>query len=175
MKKFYIVLLSFVCLCSMSAYAWHDNCNKCNKNQNIFSRLCNKPCETPCQKPCEKKYESPCKKSCELENFNCFLCTKANQDNLFKQMNLSETQICAATKIQDKYEQEVLSLNERIQCDKEKLAKLENNCGKKSDIRREKRSIKKLERKRKDICKCYEKQFQAMISNDQNKIYKKYR
>ena len=55
----------------------------------------------------------------------------------------SEAQICNAGKIQDKYEQEVLSLEERIQCENQKLCQLERNCAKKV----EKHSLKMQKRK----------------------------
>lgn len=162
MKKLCLLFMCVVCLCSLSSYA--DN--HCSKQQNLKPKTnCEKPC-TP--NPCEKTYQTPCSSS-------CFLCTKANINTLFKQMNLCETQICNAMKIQGKYEQEVLSLNERIECEKATLCQLEKSCTKASEIRKQKRLIKKLEKKKKEICKCYEKQFKATLSTDQQKLYNKYK
>jgi len=96
-------------------------------------------------------------------------------NNLFRQMGLSETQICTAMKIQDKYELEVLSLNERIQCEEQSLNSLKSNCAKNSQLRKQKRTIKDLKKKRKEICKCYEKQFKALLSDQQKRAYNKYK
>ena len=93
MKKISYLFMCVVCLCSLSSYADMDYSTKTN---------CEKP-SSP--NPCQKSYQTPCPSS-------CFLCTNANMNTLFKQMNLCETQICNAMKIQDKYAQEVLSLNE---------------------------------------------------------------
>ena len=162
MKKIYL-LLSFIFLFTASAFATTN---------------CNSPCD--CHKQTyNSTYQENTTSSdaCNCLNTlnNCFLCTKTNKDNLFKQMNLSSTQICAANKIQDKYEQEIYSLEERIKCEQENLCKLKSNCSKKSDIRRQKRKIKDLEKKRKEICKCYQEQFKSMISKEQYKIYKQYK
>ena len=162
MKKLCLLFMCAVCLCSLSTYA---NCPCENNNQIQPRTACEKPC-TP--NPCEQTYQTPCPSS-------CFLCTKANMNTLFKQMNLCDTQICNAMKIQGKYEQEVLSLNERIECEKASLCKLEETCAKASDIRKQKSLIKKLEKKKKEICKCYEKQFKVTLSQDQQKAYNKYK
>lgn len=158
MKKICLLFMCIVCLCSLSSYADMSYATKTNTN-------CEKPC-TP--NPCQKSYQTPCPSS-------CFLCTSANMNTLFKQMKLCDTQICNAMKIQDKYVQEVLSLNERIECEKATLCRLEQNCAKGSEIRKQKRLIKKLEKKRKEICKCYEKQFKATLSSDQQRLYNKYK
>lgn len=173
MKKLYLLFLSFICFCSLSAFA-DSPCDK--EIQKAPSRNCQKPCtkqyqrtyQTPCQKPCEK----PCPKA---PSCNKFLCTNADMNTLFKNMNLSSTQVCNAEKIQSKYEQEVLSLNERLQCEREKLCQLEQTCAKGSELRKQKRLIKKLEKKKKEICKCYEKQFKATLSSTQQKAYRKYK
>lgn len=173
MKKLYLLFLSFICLCSLSAFA-DSPCDK--EIKKVPSTNCQKPCtkqyqrtyQTPCQQPCQKTYTQPC--SC-----NKFLCTNADMNTLFKNMNLSSSQICNAEKIQSKYEQEVLSLNERIQCEREKLCKLEQTCAKGSELRKQKRLIKKLEKKKKEICECYEKQFKATLSSMQQKAYRKYK
>lgn len=184
MKKLYLLFLSFICLCSLSAFAdspcdremskapvaqYQTPCQKhCHKQCQKSCKKCQTPAQTPCQTPCQKQYTPPC-------SSDRFLCTNANMNTLFSNMNLSSTQICNAEKIQSKYAQEVLSLNERIQCEKEKLCQLENSCAKWNDKRKQKKLIKKLEKKKKEICKCYEKQFKATLSSMQIKAYKKYR
>ena len=155
MKKLSILFLSFVCLSSLSVFA-DSPCDKEVKQ---------KP-KTSCEKPCPKTY-TPSYKS------RCFLCTDVEINTLLKQMCLSETQICNAHKIQDKYEQEVLSLCERIDCENVKYNQLKQACAKSSELRKQKRLIRKLERKRKDICKCYEKEFKTTLSKDQIKSYNK--
>lgn len=145
MKRLFLLFICVVCLCSLSSFA---NSHYSTENN------------------CEKSYKQPGPTS-------CFLCTNANMNTLFKQINLCETQICNAMKIQSKYEQEVLSLNERIECEKAALCKLEQNCSNGSEIRKQKRLIKKLEKKKKEICKCYEKQFKATLSKDQERAYNK--
>ena len=168
MKKIYLLFLSFICLCSMSVFAE----SPCDSEIQVKKPT---PCEKPCQKPCQKPCTNPCEKPAAANPCasDCFLCTNKNMNSLFNEMNLSETQMCTAMKIQEKYEQETLSLNERIQCEKQALCKLEQTCAKGSEIRKQKRLIKKLEKKKKEICKCYEEQFKAIISNDQKKIYNK--
>lgn len=162
MKKICLLFMCVVCLCSLSSYA--------NGQYTRNYQMQQKPaCEKPCKpNPCEKECPTPCPSS-------CFLCTNANMNTLFKQMNLCDTQICNAMKIQGKYEQEVLSLNERIECEEENLCRLEETCAKYSDIRKQKSLIKKLEKKKKEICECYEKQFKATLSQDQQRLYNKYK
>lgn len=154
MKKLFVVTMSLICMCSLSAFA---DCN-CHKKPKPAPAACEQPCPQTCQTPCAN---------------DTFLCTKVNMDTLFRCMNLSNTQICNAHKIQEKYEQEVYSLSERIQCEKQKLCQLERTCAKNSDIRKQKRLIKRLEKDKKKICKCYEKQFKATLSNQQIKAYNK--
>lgn len=181
MKKLYLLFLSFICLCSLSAFADSPcdkevktmpstNCQKpCAKQyKRTYQSPCQKTCKKPCQEPCEKTYTPPCPS-------NKFLCTNADMNTLFKNMNLSSSQICNAEKIQSKYEQEVLSLNDRLQCEREKLCQLEQTCAKGSELRKQKRLIKKLEKKKKEICECYEKQFKATLSSIQQKAYRKYK
>ena len=160
MKKVCFLFMCIVCLCSLSSYADSHYANQGNQ-----MTKCEK---TSTPNPCQKSYQTPCPSS-------CFLCTNANMNTLFKQMNLCDTQICNAMKIQDKYSQEVLSLNERIECEKATLCKLEQTCTKKGEIRKQKSLIKKLEKKKKEICKCYEKQFKATLSSDQQRLYNKYK
>ncbi len=167
MKKVYLLLLSFICLSTLICYA--DS--PCDNEMNIqpktkYGYPAYKQQAIPCRKPCENNY----RRTCPSE---CFLCTNKNTDELFRCMNLSETQICSAVKIQDKYELEVLSLNEKIQCEEEKICALKKNCAKKSEIRKVNRNIKDLKKERKKICKCYEKQFEAMLSNQQKRVYNK--
>lgn len=167
MKKLYLLLLS-LCLCSLSAYATHTD--GCCKKPIPVKKTCEKPCQKPCEKSCDKPCPQPCVTPCATDRF---LCTKTNLDNLAKCMNLSSAQICNAHKIQEKYDQEVLSFRDRIQCEKQKLCQLEKTCTKGSDIRKQKRLIKRLEKEVKKICKCYEKQFKATLSKPQIKAYNK--
>ena len=102
-----------------------------------------------------------------------FLCTDKDMESVFCGMNLSDSQICNAQKIQEKYEQEVYSLDERLDCERDKLEELEENCASNSEIRRQKNIIKELEKTKKKICKCYEDQFKAMLSSDQERIFNK--
>lgn len=162
MKKISLLILTLICFCTISVQA-EGQCNKTQTNTN-----------EQCQKTCDDY---------EYENYNnaCppdgFLCTKANADTLFKQMNLSETQICTAMKIQDKYEEEVLSLNERLEYERTKLSQLKNQtCNNNSkDIKNTKNTIKRLERKKREICDCYEKQFKSILSDMQINAYNKYK
>lgn len=153
MKKISLVILSLCCLCTSGIFAAEDNC-------------CKKPQPAPkCETPCPQTYN---------ENLNnCFLCTDKDMKSLFCGMNLSNAQICNAQKIQEKYEQEVLSLEEKLECEKEKLAELEKCCASASDIRKQKNVIKELEKTKKKICDCYEDQFKASLSSDQERIYNK--
>ena len=125
MKKLSILFLSFVCLSSLSVFA-DSPCDKEVKQ---------KP-KTNCEKPCPKTY-TPSYKS------RCFLCTDVEINALLKQMCLSETQICNAHKIQDKYEQEVLSLCERIDCENVKYNQLKQACAKSSELRIQNNIIKR--------------------------------
>ncbi len=158
MKKYYLLLLAFICLCSLSVKADTPCCPEQSK-----------PMPT-CEKPCETRCPQPCVPTCDK-----FLCTKVNLEHLGKCMNLSEAQLCNAHKIQEKYDQEVYSMKERIQCEKQKLCQLEKTCAKGSEIRKQKRLIKQLEKEVKKICDCYEKQFKATLSNQQIKEYNKHR
>jgi len=171
MKKFSLLLLSLVCFCSLSTFATHDSC--CEHNKQVY-KSAKKNCEKPHKKSCVKKQENNCEKPCPVKSINsCFLCKDVDKNTLFSQMNLSETQICTANKIHDKYEQEIYSLQERIICEHQKLDRLKADCAKKSEQRKQKRVIKKLEKKKKEICKCYEKQFLSIVSNEQKKVYKR--
>jgi hypothetical protein len=91
MKKFCLLITALFCCVSMNTFA-EDNCNApCPKPA---------PCETPKPAPCEKKmYTRPCP-------VETFLCTGKSKDCLFDASNLSESQLCTANKIQDKYEVE---------------------------------------------------------------------
>ena len=154
MKKLYVLFLSFICLCSLGCFADHN-----------YSKTV--PQQKNCPNPCPQTYQQP--------TTECFLCTNKPAYTLFKQMNLSETQICTAMKIQDKYALEVLSLNERIKCEEEALCRLKANCAKNSEIRKQNKLIKKLKKDRKEICKCYEKQFKSILSDQQKHSYNKYK
>ena len=161
MKKINLLILTLFCSISLCAFA-DNNCNTpCPKP-------CDKPapCSTPAPAPCEKKmYTRPCPTE-------TFLCTNKDKDCLFETAGLSETQICTANKIQDKYELEVLSINERIKCEEENLNTLKRNCAKSSDIRKQKNVIKDLKEERREICKCYENQFKDILSSEQWRAYK---
>ncbi len=151
MKKISLLILTFVCFISMNAFA--DNCKT--------------PCPAP--NPCPKKvYTRPCPK-------DTFLCTNKEKDELLKCLGLSETQMCTTEKIQDKYELETLSINERIKCEEQNLNHLKKQCASKGDMRKVKNTIKELKKERKEICKCYEKQFLAILSDEQRKAYKNYK
>ena len=178
MRKLNLLLMSFLCLCSLGAYAT-SHCDKTIPRGAHYSyvtptqKTCQKPCTKvepikPCQPKCPQTYSNPCKSE-------CFLCTNTNMMNLFKQMNLSETQICNAMKLQDKYEQEVYSLNERLECENANLCQLKQKCNKGRDYRETKKTIKELKKTRKEICKCYEDQFKSTLSADQKRAYRKYK
>ncbi len=180
MKKLSILFLSFVCLSSLNAFA-NSPCDsemaqKTYKhtagNRQQYRQYYYKT-QQQCQKPCQKVTQ----KQCVQPVLNCqkFLCTNADMNTLFKNMCLSETQICNAQKIQEKYEQEVLSLTERIECENQKYCQMKEACAKKGELRKQKRLIKKLEKKRKEICKCYEKEFKTTLSKDQQRAYNKYK
>ena len=162
MKKLNVLLLSFICLCSLSAFADHNF--EYQKQQ--MQKSCAKPCPTT---------KTTCPQTLQRPRSECFLCTDKNMCTLFSQMKLSNIQICTAQKLQDKYDLEVYSLNDRIKCEEESLCRMEANCCKSSEIRKQKRLIKKLKKERKKICKCYEKQFKSLLSSDQKKSYRKYK
>ena len=46
---------------------------------------------------------------------------------------------------------------------------------KRSQLRKQNRTIKDLKKKRKEICKCYEKEFKTILSDPQRKAYNKYK
>ena len=155
MKKLYVLFLSFICLCSLCAFAENGFEYPSQKTQSS----CSQPCPSTMQRP----------------RSECFLCTKQNMCTLFSKMKLSNTQICTAQKIQDKYDLETYSINDRIKCEEEKLCEMKTKCYKANEIRKQKRLIKGLKKERKKICKCYEKQFKSILSSDQIKKYKKYK
>ena len=174
MKKLSILFLSFVCLSSLSVFA----------NSPCDSEMAKRTYQTNKTMPQKRTYQyyyktqqQPCQKQCDKPKSTCnyFLCTNADMNTLFTNMCLSETQICNAEKINDKYNQEVLSLTERIECENQKYCQMKENCAKASELRKQKRLIRKLEKKRKEICKCYEKEFKTTLSKDQQKAYNKYK
>ena len=175
MNKIKILVLALLCISTLNVYA-DVNCNKTPvKKTYTYSPLpakqnnCSKPAEKSCDKPCPQPVYT---RECPAETF---LCTGKERTSLFKCMNLSETQICNAEKLQDKYETEVLSLNERIQCEKKKLYQMKKACTKGSEYRKTKREIRRLKKERNKICKCYEKQFKTTLSDQQIKEYKRYK
>ena len=150
MKKIALLILLIVCMYTSTVFA-----------------------DTNCQTPCKKQQECKQKVYTRTCPADTFLCTNKDKDELFKCVGLSDTQICTAEKINDKYEMEVLSLNEKIKCEQKKLYDLKKACCKGSDYRATKREIKSLKRERKKICKCYEEQFKAILSDEQKKQYRK--
>ncbi|MCD7879793.1 MAG: hypothetical protein LUG16_07670 [Candidatus Gastranaerophilales bacterium] len=171
MKKFYLLVLSFICLSTTLVFA--DS--PCNSEQGYYNRQsCTKPCKKPCNEPCKKQNPCAIPDSCQRPcNSQCFLCTNKDINSVFSQINLSETQICTACKIQEKYELETLSINEKIQCEQEKLGQLNSGCSTWSERHKQKKLVNRLKKDRKKICKCYEDQFKTILSNDQIKAYKK--
>ena len=149
LKKIFLLILSLIFLCSLCVFAASNDCNKKQK--------------------CEKSY-SQTYEQCLTE---CFLCTEKTMASAFSGMNLSSNQICNAKKMQEKYEQEVLSVEEKIQCEEEKLNELKEKCTSDSTIRKQKRRIKELKKTRKEICERYQKEFKSTLSSDQEKTYKK--
>ena len=159
MKKFYVLLMTFACLnvCNVFADSPCDK-NMPQQTKTMQQQNCEKPCDAPL--PCRSE---------------CFLCTNKNTEDLVNEVGLSDTQVCTTMKLQEKYEQEVLSINEQIECESARLNELKANCAKYSDIRKQKHTIKKLKKAKKEICECYEKQFKALLSNEQKNRYNKYK
>lgn len=126
------------------------------------------------EEDCVKK-ETICPQTYETNNCNKFLCSKSDIETIFYETGLSDSQICTARKLQEKYEQETLSVNDRLTYEQNVLNEYYKTCVKNSDIRKQKRKIKNLNKTKKDICKCYEKQFKVMLSDAQRKVYNKYK
>ena len=175
MKKIGLLMLLILLTGMLTVQA--DNCNSNPPVRKMYTytpmpkkQPCNKPVQTPCEKPCSP--EPVYSRACPADTF---LCTGKEKNAMFKCLKLSETQICNADKLQDKYETEVLSLNERIQCEKKKLYEMKKACTKGSEYRRTKREIKRLKKERNKICECYEKQFKVTLSSEQIKEYKRYK
>ena len=57
----------------------------------------------------------------------------------------------------------------------QKYREMKENCAKNNELRKQKRLIRKLEKKKKEICKCYEKEFKTTLSKDQQRAYNKYK
>lgn len=102
-----------------------------------------------------------------------FLCTNTDMEKVFDETGLSDSQICTARKLQEKYEQETLSVRDRLLYEENVLNEYNATCADKSDIRAQKKKIKKLNKTHKEICKCYDKQFKVMLSDAQRKAYNK--
>ena len=161
MKKFYVLLMSFACLSISNVFADSPCDSEMPKHQHtktMQQQNCERPCDAPVPCPSE-----------------CFLCTNKKIEDLIDEVGLSETQACATMKLQEKYDQEVLSVNEQIECECARLNELKANCAKYSEIRKQKNTIKKLKKTKKEICECYEKQFKALLSNAQKDKYKKFK
>ena len=151
MKKVGLLVLAIIVLCSLYAFAASDEC--CDKKNN------------------EQKIETKCPQTGVNCLDECFLCTEKNMKSVFSGMNLSSAQICNARKIQEKYELEIYSLEEKIQCEREKLTELKENCSSKFELNKQRRVIKNLEKTKQKICNCYQEEFKATLSKDQEKIY----
>ena len=156
MKKFYLLFGALICFCTTNVFA----ASPCNEEMGMA-----KTPMTTCQKPCEVTQRPVCSEN--------FLCTCKEITKLFDCIGLSETQKCNAMKIQEKYDLEVLSLNEQIKCEEDKLCSLKKTCASKREMCKTKKRIKELKKERKRICKCYEKQFKSLMSDMQIKKYKK--
>ncbi len=172
MKKIGLLIFSIVFLSTISAFA---DCGQQNQPvKQWYTMLQQKNCDSPqiaenCNNPCEKElYTRPCP-------VDTFLCTNKDKEELYKCLGLSDTQICTADKINDKYETEVLSLNERIKCEQKSLYDMKKACNKGSDYRKTKSKIRELKKERKEICKRYEKKFKAILSDNQRHKYNKYK
>lgn len=124
---------------------------------------------------CETENKNVCPQTYETNSCNKFLCTNSDIEEIFEQTGLSDSQICTARKLQEKYELETLSVNDRLNYEENVLNEYAATCAEGSDIRAQKRKIKNLKKTRNDICKCYEKQFKVILSQGQRKAYNKYR
>ena len=111
--------------------------------------------------------------SCK-DNQECyFLCYGIKKCELYKKLGLSETQKCRADKIQDNYEFDTLSIREKLKCEEEALARLNQKCACESEIKAQKKKLKALRKDLKKTCKCYDREFQSFLSDSQAKQYKK--
>ncbi len=146
MKKIGIYMVCIALLASLQAFA---------------------DCEFPVKNICPQTYEQ---NQCDK-----FLCTNSDIEDIFHETGLSDSQICTARKLQEKYELETLSVNDRLEYEENVLNEYINTCADNNCIREQKKKIKNLKKTRNDICKCYEKQFKVMLSNAQRKAYNKYR
>ena len=155
MKKFYVVLFSIMCFTTVNVLADAP----CTSEEEWIAA----------QNGCEAEERTP------VCNSECFLCTDKNYDCLFQELGLDDIQRCSAMKIQEKYEQETLSINEAIQCEKDKLKQMKAGCCKYFDLKKQKRVIKNLKNERQKICDCYEKQFKMILSDNQRSAYNKYK
>ena len=169
MKKFYFLFGALICFCTANVFAASPCDSEISNGQHSTSK---------CERGIEKTPITNCQKPCEVTQrpVSCsdnFLCTCKNMEKLFNCIGLSETQKCNAMKIQEKYELEVLSLNEQITCEENKLCSLKKGCSSNKEIKKSKKRIKNLKKERKRICKCYEKQFKSLMSDMQIKKYKK--
>lgn len=114
-----------------------------------------------------------CPQALKSDKCSRFLCTDSEIEDVFNRTGLSAQQVCSASKLQEKYAQETLSINERINYEENILNEMKSSCSKNSEIREQKKKINNLEKKRKQICRCYENQFKTMLSPQQWKKYKK--
>lgn len=187
MKKIYYVFVLIAFVCGLNAFA-----NAPCDNEQGYTRSgasCQKPCPKPytakkCTNPCPVTQSNLCEKPCpngcpEKVTPVCtgdnFLCTGKDKHSLYQCLNLSATQVCTAEKINDKYQLEVLSLNERLDCEYRNRGALKQNCTKRCDLRASKKVINDLKKERRKICECYEKEFKNILSEEQIKSYKKYK
>ena len=160
MKKIYVLFMTFACLSIANVFA-DSPCDNEMPNQNTRT-MQQQNCQKPCDAPLPFRSE-------------CFLCTNKNIEDLINEVGLSDTQACTTMKLQEKYEQEVLSISEQLECEAAKLRELKENCAKYSEIRKQKNIVRKLKKAKKEICECYEKQFKALLSNEQKSRYNRYK
>lgn len=111
--------------------------------------------------------------SCQ-DNEECdFLCWCIKKCELYKTLCLSDSQKCRADKIQNNFEFDTLSLREKIKCEQEILSKLMQKCACESEVKAQKKKIKALRKELKETCKCYSDEFREILSEKQDKQYKK--
>lgn len=187
MKKFYSVIMTFLCLAGSAVFAaapcdseqgYNQNAMPCVKpaSQPYTAKNCSKPCPVKkkdlCEKPCPNGCPDEVTPVCTGDNF---LCTGKDKHSLYQCLKLSATQVCTAEKINDKYQLEVLSLNERLNCEYRKKAEMKQKCASRKDLRASRKVINDLKKERRKICECYEKEFKNILSEQQIKSYKKFK
>ena len=155
MKKIWIFIVCSLLLASLQAIgdANDTNCINSEKHQT----------------------ESTCPQTRETNKCNKFLCTDSDMETIFDEIGLSDSQICTTMKIQEKYEQETISVNDRLLYEENVLNEYIATCADNRDKRNQKKKIKNLKKTRDEICKCYEQQFKTILSKGQKSAYSKYK